>query len=263
MKRRIEEIEAIGVERDLAGLPVAYVPPEYLSSSATPDQISVLSAVQELVTTIKRNEAEGVVFPVIHDEHGNKLFDLVLLSSGGSRQFDTDKIVGRYDQRLAMTVLADFILLGHDRVGSFALGSTKMDLFTMAVDSLCRTIADTITAYAIPRLLRLNGLDTGRAPSLAYSEVAHVDLAEVSGFVQSLVTAGALVPDPRLEDHLRELAGLPPSTHTMDDMGGLGVDEEDGVAFLALPSDQRILAERTGIMPDSAAPDAPAPGTEG
>ena len=30
-KRRIEEIEAVGIERDLAGLPVAYVPPEYLS----------------------------------------------------------------------------------------------------------------------------------------------------------------------------------------------------------------------------------------
>ena len=32
-KKRIEEIEAIGIERDLAGLPVAWVPPEILKAS--------------------------------------------------------------------------------------------------------------------------------------------------------------------------------------------------------------------------------------
>jgi peptide/nickel transport system substrate-binding protein len=48
-KRRIEEIEAIGIERDLAGLPVAYLPPEYLSSTASPEQVSVLNAIKEIV----------------------------------------------------------------------------------------------------------------------------------------------------------------------------------------------------------------------
>ena len=259
-KRRIEEIEAIGIERDLAGLPVAHVPPEYLSSTATPEQIAVLNAVKEIVTSIKRNENEGVIFPVIYDEAGHKLFELSLLSSGGSRQFDTDKIIQRYDQRIAMSVLSDFILLGHDRVGSFALGATKMDLWTMAVDSLCKTIADTINAHAIPRLLRLNGMDTARCPSLVYSEVAHVDLTEISDFVSKMTAAGVLVPDPALEDHLRDLAGLPPASHNTEDAGGSDMSEEDQKALLALPNAQRQLAERTGIIPDKPAfPGAAAP----
>ena len=41
-KRRIEEIEAVGIERDLAGLPMAYVPPEYLMGSANAAQKAVL-----------------------------------------------------------------------------------------------------------------------------------------------------------------------------------------------------------------------------
>jgi hypothetical protein len=35
-----------------------------------------------------------------------------------------------------MTVLADFVLLGHQQVGSFALSSDKTKLFSMAVGSI-------------------------------------------------------------------------------------------------------------------------------
>jgi hypothetical protein len=255
-KRRIEEIEAIGVERDLAGLPVAYVPPEYLSATATADQQMVLAAIQQIVTGIKRNENEGVIFPQVYDEAGHKLFDLTLLSSGGSRQFDTDKVVSRYDQRIAMTVLSDFILLGHERVGSFALGTTKMDLWTMSVDSIAKTIADTVTQHAIPRLLRLNGINATRVPTLTYSEVAHVDLAEISSFVSQMAQAGVISPDPGLEDHLRELAGLPPANHGVEETGTDNMSDEDMKALMALPPAQRLLAQRTGIIPDP----GPAPG---
>lgn len=208
-KKRIEEIEAIGIERDLAGLPVAYVPPEYLSSNATADQLAVLTAVQNIVSNIKRNEQEGVVFPVVFDDSGNRMFDLTLLSSGGSRQFDTDTVITRYDQRIAMTILSDFILLGHERVGSFSLGSSKIDLWTMAVDSVAKSIAEVINQHAIPRLMRLNGFSDEDAPKIVYGEVSHVDLRELSEYIGKLTAAGILMPDERLEEFLREVAGLP------------------------------------------------------
>jgi hypothetical protein len=152
-KRRIEEIEAIGIERDLAGLPVAYLPPEYLSSSASAEQQAVLASIQSIVTSIKRNEQEGIVMPAMYDDAGHKMFDLQLLSSGGSRQFDTDKIINRYDQRMAMSILSDFILLGSDRVGSYALGASKMDLWSMSVDAIAKNIAEVMNQYAIHGLL--------------------------------------------------------------------------------------------------------------
>ena len=252
-KRRIEEIEAIGIERDLAGLPIASVPPEFLSSAATTEQKQVLAAIQQMVTSIKRNENEGIVFPMVYDESGHKMFDLTLLSSGGSRQFDTDKIITRMDARIAMSVLSDFLLLGHDRVGSFALGTTKMDLWSMSVDSIAKTIADTVNQHAIPRLLRLNGMDATRPPILMYSEVAHVDIAEVADFVAKMTTAGVLAPDPALEDHLREIAGLPPASHDFEDSGSGQMTADDVKSLMALPPDQRLIAERTGIVPEKAA----------
>jgi len=254
-KRRIEEIEAIGIERDLAGLPVAYVPPEFLSSTATAEQASVLASIQNIVTSIKRNEQEGIVMPSMYDDQGHKVFDLVLLSSGGSRQFDTDKVIQRYDQRIAMSILSDFILLGSDRVGSYALGTSKMDLWSMSVDSIAKNIAEVINQHAIPRLLKLNGMDVSRAPYLTYGEVSHVDLNEIAGFVGNLVQTGAIVPDPKLEEYLRDLAGLPPAEHDGQNFGMPPMPEAAGMP--PMPEEPATSGEEE--LPPAPTTEAPQP----
>lgn len=218
MKKRIEEIEAVGIERDLAGLPVAWVDPKYLSPNASQEEKDLLNAVSKMVQSIKRNETEGIVFPLDHDESGNKTIDLTLLSSGGSRQFDTDKIVGRYNQQIAMSVLADFLLLGHEGVGSHSLGTSKIELWMMAVDALAKSIAEVVNAHAIPRLLRLNGMKVERPPRLVYGAVEQTDLKALATYVKSLTDAGAITPDPSLEAHLRELGDLPPAEEDREDM---------------------------------------------
>jgi len=225
-KRRIEEMEAIGIERDLAGLPIAYMPPEYLSSTASVDQQAVRDSIVSIVQNVKRNEQEGIVFPLVFDDRGNKMFSLELLNSGGSRQFDTDKVINRYDQRIAMSVLSDFILLGHERTGSFALGSSKIDLWTMAVEAICKSIAEVINYHAIPRLLKMNGMKIGSTPQLVYSEVSHIDLTEIADYVSKLTTAGAITPDEEMEKFLRGLAGLPIADSQDNDLD-FGQEEEE------------------------------------
>jgi hypothetical protein len=238
-KHRIEEIEAVGIERDLAGLPIAYIPPEYLSSTASADQVSFRNSIEQIVQNVKRNEQEGIVMPLMYDESGHKMFDLSLLSTGGSRQFDTDKIINRYDQRIAMSVLSDFILLGHDRVGSYSLGTAKMDLWSMAVDAIANSIAEVINQYAIPRLLKLNGMDTARAPYLTYGEVSHIDLTEIADYVSKLANSGLLMSDPNLEDYLRELGGLPPADHNNAEAMGVAPKGEDNF----LTADEQALID--------------------
>lgn len=234
-KKTIEEIEAVGVERDLAGLPVAYVPPSMLSSAATTAEVTARNAMEDLIRRIKRNENEGVLFPLAYDEQGRELYKLTLLSSGGSRQFNTDQIVGRYDQRIAMVVLADFILLGHEKVGSFALGASKIDLFTSSIQQIANAIADTFNDHAIPRLFRLNGMDTKRLPKIKAGEITHVDLGVLGDFISKMTSAGAMQPDAEMDNFLRSLAGLPKRS-----------EEEGG------------LMGQTGIGPMMGQPPAPA-----
>lgn len=208
-KKRIEEFEAIGIERDLAGLPVAWVPPEWLSSDATDAQKSLVTAVQQLVQNVKRNDVEGVLFPLQYDENGHKVVDFTLMSSGGSRQIETDKVIARYNQQIAMSVLADFLLLGHEGTGSYALGASKIDLWTMAVEAIARSIAAVVNNYAIPRLLRLNGMTVDNVPTLEFGKVSHVDLAVLGNFLYQASTAGLLVADGTLEAYVRDAADLP------------------------------------------------------
>lgn len=120
-KRRIQEIEGIGIERDLAGLPVIYTPEDMDIWNSEDETISRIRAeLENMVRGVRRDEREGLVLP------GG--FKMELLSTGGSRQFDTNAIIDRYDTRIAMTVLADFIFLGHQQNGSWALSSDKTEL---------------------------------------------------------------------------------------------------------------------------------------
>ncbi len=208
-KKSIEEIEAIGMERDLAGMPVALVPPSLLSSNATAAEVVARNAIENLVRGIKRNENEGILFPLAYDSEGRETYKLQLLNAGGNRQFDTDKIISRYDQRIALTVLADFILLGHENVGSFALGASKIDLFTTAIGQIANNIAETFNQHALPRLLKLNGMDVERMPEISYGEITHVDTAALADFIQKASASGALVIDGGLDEYLRLVSGLP------------------------------------------------------
>lgn len=210
-KHHIENIEGIGIERDLAGLPIAKAPPQIMSPSATPEQRAQFEMLKEIVVNIRRDEQEGVIWPLAYDDKGNELYKLELLTSGGERQFDTDKIIARYDQRIAMSVLADFILLGHEAVGSYALSATKSSLFKTALQTWLDSIADVINRHAIERLLRLNGMNLELAPAFTFARVGDVELADLTEFVSKMTSAGMqLFPSPDVENLLRAEVGLPP-----------------------------------------------------
>ena len=238
-KKRMEEIEAIGIERDLAGLPVIYAPAEIMAPDATPEQKALLEALKDIVRNVRRDEQEGVILPSDLAERGvGRTIDLKLLSTGGSRQFNTNEIITRYDQRIAMTVLADFILLGHEKVGSFALSSSKTSLFAVALGTYLDIIGYVVNNYALPRLFALNGWPTDRVPTVEHGDIETPDLKELGDYIAKLSGAGMeLFPDDNLENALREAAGLPPKAEDDADApppaaesgeNGESADEPDG-----------------------------------
>lgn len=212
--KRIQEIEAIGVERDLAGLPKLEVPIDYLLSGASSAQKSLLDDFKKMVSEIKRDEREGVIVPAEEmmgpDGKPYKTgFKLSLMSTGGSRQLNTDAIITRYEQRIAMSVLADFIMLGMDKVGSFALASSKTHLFGVALGAWLRSIAAVFNRFAIPRLLALNGYDMEEMPRLTPGDIEAPPLDELGAFLEKTVKIGLVKPDETLERAVRRMAGLP------------------------------------------------------
>lgn len=209
-KKRIEEIEGIGVERDLAGLPKMEVPAELMALDAPPAKKALLASFRTMLGQVRRDEREGILIPRQFDKEGNNLYSFELTRSGGRRQFDTTQIVNRYDRAIASVVLADFILLGQQRVGSFALAETKTELFGLALGAWLDSVTETFNRTAIPRLLLLNGLRLDNPPQLVHGDVESIDLAELGAYVTALSGAGMpLFPDDELENVLRTQGGFP------------------------------------------------------
>lgn len=210
IKSGIEQIEAIGIERDLAGYPVMYVPLPMMQTTASDAEKEVLSQLVQIVKGVRRDENEGLLLPQSFDAHGNPLFKFELMSAAGQRQFDVEAVITRYDTRIAMVALADFILMGHQRTGSFAMTQTKSDLFTAALNTWIGAIADVINQHAIPRLLDLNGYELDAYPHLAHSQIAEIDLDKLGTFILRLAQSGAtLFPSKTLVDDALKKAGLP------------------------------------------------------
>lgn len=220
-KRRLEEIEAIGLERDLSGLPILQ-PPEELDifDENDPKMIQVLADAVAMVTNIRRDELEGVVLPAgwslsllsASGSHGGKGPG----GGGGGRSgasgggASIGGTIARYESHIAMTLLADFIMLGHSNVGTYALASDKTDMFNLATNAWLDYVASVFNQWAVPRLIALNPkFPQDRFPKIAHDGVDTPNMSELGAFITSMVGVRILVPDPGLEDYVRSIANLP------------------------------------------------------
>jgi hypothetical protein len=211
MKKRLEEFEAVGVERDLAGLPIVKVPAEFLRAKPGSEQAKIVEAFKKMVKSVRRDEQEGIVFPVSYDQDTKQpLYSFELLTSGGSRSFNTDQIIRRYEERILMTVLADFIMVGHQGGGSYSMHVDKTGIFRTSLNSIAQMIADTLNRYAIPRLFAINGWKPSELPKITPSDVDAPDLNQLATFMSAMSNTGITwFPDGNLENFIRDIARLP------------------------------------------------------
>lgn len=212
-KKRLEEIEGYGMERDLAGFPVLYAPFDiWAEDTEGDDTIAKAKAEAEsIVSSIRRDALEGLVLPGEQGD-GTKGWKLELLASSGKRQFDTNQIIDRYDKRIATSVLADFVMLGQQQVGSFALADSKTKIFALSIGSYLEVICEVFNNQAIPRLIDMNG-DHFKGltdyPKMKHGDIDEQDIQQFATALSTLIGAGALVPDEEMEKEIRRVLKLP------------------------------------------------------
>jgi len=220
----IDMIEAIGVERELNGIPLIRIPAEYLAPDATASQKAFRERIEKIGRDVKFNDQGFVLIPSdpYEDADGkisqSRLVEFELVSSSGTRAINTGEVVNRHRKNIAVSILADFLTLGQGDRGSFALSKNKTDLFLAAGMGVANSIAAAITRQVIEPLWTVNQLDPDIMPRAAFDDIAPADLAELGGFIDSLARAGMpLFPDMELENTLRGQAGFPERTEELDD----------------------------------------------
>ncbi|GAA4117448.1 hypothetical protein GCM10022215_18110 [Nocardioides fonticola] len=121
---------------------------------------------------------------------------------------DLDKIIRRHDERIAGSVLANFLNLGSQQgTGSYALGSTFFNAFVLALQKIAKDLARTASRHVVADLVGWNWPGE-RAPRVVFDEIGARRDALVTALA-TLVQAGVLTADQNLEEFVRSAIGVP------------------------------------------------------
>ena len=204
--KNLQQIEAIGIERNMNGLPII-TPPMGADMTESTSTTSDYGRAHQIIRNARQDEQAGIILPAPTGDGEHQRWHFDLMSGGGmSKAIDSSMVIQRYEKRMLMACLSQFLILGQDSVGALATFEGGAGFFTQAVDSIADSIAETFSKYAIPRLCKLNGLDS-EGVQLSHTSVGEVDLEKLGTFIS--VTGDKITWTPDDEIWLRASARLP------------------------------------------------------
>jgi hypothetical protein len=214
-KKQLRDIQMIGIERDLTGFPTVYGPENLeLYDSSNQKAVTAYNKLKKWIRTVRTDKTAGGIFP-----YGYK-FELV--SSPGQKTTDVEAVIGGLNTEMLIAILMDFLITGHEKIGSYALNLSKVEIAVAVIGAYIDIFHEIFNQYAIPRLFRLNGDSMDKLPRLSCGKVLATDLAKLEKFgtiLEKLAGVGwELFPDPELDAHLRELLGIPERSDVLPDL---------------------------------------------
>lgn len=199
-KKDIKQIAKKGITREMLGLPIGKVPPNVRSDSPEYDQFA--SLLDMLSSRDYLDTDDSIILP--------KDYELEMFKSDFKIEAIKD-FLSYYDSSMAISVLAQFILLGQQgKGGSFSLGSDQSDFFMDGLQFVVDYVEAQYTKYIIhpaikanwanidPARFRLKGLNLNKKASKEFSDI-----------LKTLIDSGILKTQTADEKQIREMYGLP------------------------------------------------------
>lgn len=208
-RKQIEESEAVGITRGLGGIPRFDIPADYLKSDATQDQKDTVEAFKNIGRNLQNNEQACIILPKFYDDQNNSLFDFELIGPPNASQYDTDKAITRWDNKILQALFADILQMGNSKGGSFNLADSKSSIVHMAVENYLKEIQDPLNNDLIPQLWRLNSWSLDRLPKFEYDQIKEEDLDVLSKYLQRAASVGLISVTPENINQVAEWVGLP------------------------------------------------------
>jgi hypothetical protein len=151
LKDRALRTWSTSIDRNGIGIPI------YESAEGEKD----LSAGTDMAKAVRAGDNAGGAIP-----NGAKLS---LVGVTGALP-DIDKFVRYHDEQIARSALGHFLNLG-TQTGSWALGSTFADFFTLSLQAVAEMVRDTANAHIVEDLVDLNFGPTEPAPQIVFDEI--------------------------------------------------------------------------------------------
>jgi len=213
----LEEIESNGVAKDLSGIPILKLPPQYLSKDATPEQVAIRQYYERSMANLQVNQQSAMILPNAYDPDTRQpLFELALLSMDGKKGFDTTKVKEYYKNLILTSLFADILIMGQSATGSFALGQIKNSLSGAMAESMIREIKSVFNNDLIRQTYELNGWNAARACTLDFENLESADLESFSKALQRYASTSVLEIDREVLNRVRESIGVDPLPEDME-----------------------------------------------
>lgn len=219
------QLEAVGFERDLSGIPVGRAPITEINQMVKRGDItqaqadSQLAGLRNAVSMQRKSSETGFLFdsqPYFATGADSETpssvmqWGLELLTGEPGSLEELGKAVNRLATDMALIMGTDVILTGRDGEGSRALSEDKSRNLYLSANAILVDIAESIDRDVIGPVWAANGFPEEMRPTAKVEDVSFKDIDQMTKALSEMATAGAiLAPDDPAFDALRDLMGLP------------------------------------------------------
>jgi len=200
MKDVLYRISAIAAERYGVGIPVVWVP----ESAGTAEK----SEAEEMAKNLRSNQKSFVLFKGKKDDW---VFE-IKTPNGNPQGAQIDSLIEHHNKQILLSVLANFLGLGTDGVGSFALSKDQSSFFLKHVEDKARYFTEQINKQVIKRLVDINFGKREVYPKLKFSALGDIDFREMSEVLKTLSDGGLIINDGKLKQFSHKMFKLPELT---------------------------------------------------
>jgi hypothetical protein len=222
--QRFQELETIGFETELRGIPKGRAPYAVLDDLKAKkkikesERVAILAPLKDFIENHIISVKTGVMIDSsvyrATDEgktpSATPLWDVELMTGGSTGMEAVAAAIERLQREIARLFGTEGILLGGSNVGSLALSRDKSHQLAVVVDSALSELKEAYQRDIVETVCTLNGIPRELWPTLSPEEMQYHDIEQLTTALGDLATAGAplAINDPAV-NVIRSQMGLP------------------------------------------------------
>jgi len=231
--QKYKDLENIASSKNLNGLPVLWMPAEYMTDDEEDETSEVYKVLKDGISKISVGQQTSLILPSDREDvsnAGGKLFDFSLMSASSSNITAITAIIQRLTNEIYQCLFADVLQMGNERGGNSNLASAKSSMLNMLVENRIKEIFTVINNDLIPDWFERNGWDKTKTPKLKYGTLKEVDVSTFAKAIQQTKATKTFAVTVKNINYIAEVLGLPerlPEDLTQDELDKiLGVEDK-------------------------------------
>lgn len=259
--KRYLKLEAVGFERDLAGIPIGRAPLSAIQALVGVKEVpdgkggtrlfnqedaeKAIAGLKEFVTLKSKQPDTGLVLdsnPWTGTTNEGKTvstalqWGLELLTGAPSSIKDLGDAIRRLAFDMALIMGTESLLIGREGAGSLALSKDKSEALALNINSTLGDMAEAYDRDLVNRVWALNGLPPELKPKLTTEDASFKDVESIGRVLRDMAAAGYVMdPNDPAGDDMRDFLGI--SRRPEIDPELLGAVSGTGHADNSIPED--------------------------